>query len=1041
MARDDRARMDAILAGAGGDEPRASDRARMDAILGIGPAPEPRRRTIGEMARRPEMRPAERPPIFSGGTLMDVLDVIAAPGYATMGAIHEFARPVGEAIGEGRGLAGLLEGLESIPGGAWRGMGRRASFHDILQETVPEWKEEHPWAAGGASLLADIATYPGGLARLGTRGAGLAARPAARAGVAAAERVPFLGPRLVAPARAGVTTFLEARAPIRAGQRVRELEESGVAMRRGEVTGRIQKESQRLVETQKKMPTAPLPKPEFRLIPAGQKLLPEERLGIAAELPLPGQKVTQSNVETLAAAWAEGHSPSGLAQTAEIARGEIETYAKLLGLDMPRFRRLGGYIKGQGELYGPELVRAGAITAEEAAEMQVSGGYVRRMYEDKLLRWPEQVEKLKAAGKTEEAAKLVSYMENRVPISTGGRAQASLRRLAERKGLPTEVRAGLGEVTEASPRVYEQFRVIESILPRMRMFQRFSRDPKLASLTYRPGWLQLPTKKAAQLIDDAMEAAAAGQAGRADELMAVARHGGWGELAGRWVHPVLHDALIPKTLDLSQAGIGGMASAVARWMKALAAPAIERERVPRTGFWAAEAGALRTLKPAWTLWNLAGSLRNDSANMIAMHTYVGVPLPLVPYFYFKGFQHALKRTPFFRQIAREMPSIGQSASKREYRLAVDILADVTKGGRVTQSLRKRITGLPAAKWELSEVAGKIGATEYLIWRGMPRAQAVRLGEEALYHYGDVARIIEKLRTYGPIPFPTYAWKTAAMFPKAAWQHPERVSVWTRAMQNIGAMTPAEQREGEYELLPEWEKEGLPVRLPGADVLGRGRWARGAYALPWGSLDPEMLEAPVGGRLLVPADPLLDIARNRSWTGAPVWREGVDTGKAKWGKIGWHLVKSYAPMGYVIAEAQKARREKARVAAGGPPLPPTERKPLTRGELALRSVGVSLYVQDLPVALQWRKRDLDQEKSLIRAWVRQRIQETGTLSPADKEELERRVTALGEKAQTFAAAIKKLQPRLRAVPMAPQGEEAGAAPEPGRLAEGLMAPAR
>ena len=91
-----------------------------------------------------------------------------------------------------------------------------------------------------------------------------------------------------------------------------------------------------------------------------------------------------------------------------------------------------------------------------------------------------------------------------------------------------------------------------------------------------------------------------------------------------------------------------------------------------------------------------------------------------------------------------------------------------------------------------------------------------------------------------------------------------------------------------------------------------------------------------------------------------------------------------------------------------------------------------------MALQWRKRDLDREKSQIRAWLQQQIQQTGTLSPADKQELSRRVTALGEKAQKFAAAIEKLQPRLQAVPLAPQGAEAeAAAQEPGRLAGGLM----
>ena len=748
-------------------------------------------------------------------------------------------------------------------------------------------------------------------------------------------------------------------------------------------------------------------------------VLRRERRGIAADIPAAfdpntgwkatGEELTGAHVQALAAGWAEGMSPSGLARTPVEARAEVVDLARSLGIKTDQFLSLAKRGKNIGVAARERLIASGAITRAEAEAMERSGGYIRRVYELKLKNIDKRIAELQAAGETELADRLASARANIVQVTTGGRAAAKLRMLTERLNLPVDVRRELGEIAELAPRIWMQQGVFARIWPRMELFRELSRDARVVSAEYRPNWLRMPTQRAEDLIERAGKLAEAGKLSEAATVMEEASHTGWGMLAGKWVHPVMHDALVPKPFDHKSA------QGFVRWLGSMAAPTVERE-APK-GIWAAEAAALGQLKRWWVPWSGAGQIRNMGGNMIAMHSYGGVPAPLVPYFYLKGMWEIHKNGSFWRKMQREMSSLAEPAIHTDFQVAVKTLRETMRGAKVSDSLWRKIRNAPYRFFGLNEAAAKTGTAMYQHAQGISYSTAAKVSETAIFHYGDVARIIDKFRMYGPIPFPTYWWKNLAMFPKTLMEHPERIGLYTRGMEALAGGRPKEEVAGLRKLQPEYEKVGLPVPIPGEDAKGRVRWYRAGYVLPWGSMIGEpgvgALAGPAGeaagGRLLPVTDPLVDVLRNQTRWGGSLWEE-EDSRRDKWTKIGWHLVSSYLPQGYLVKAGADTVSEKMRLGRGGRPLRRTERKPMSAGQLAARAVGVSLYIQDVPLAVKQRRSQIEAKRRRLAEWTDE--QRKSGRDPSEwKAERDRRVEALGKEMEEFAKIVEGVRPRL------------------------------
>ncbi len=165
-----------------------------------------------------------------------------------------------------------------------------------------------------------------------------------------------------------------------------------------------------------------------------------------------------------------------------------------------------------------------------------------------------------------------------------------------------------------------------------------------------------------------------------------------------------------------------------------------------------------------------------------------------------------------------------------------------------------------------------------------------------------------------------------------------------------------------------------------------------------------------GRILPVIDPLLDITRNQSWNQAPIWDE-ADTPRQKYAKIGWYLVANYLPQGYLVKAGAEAYTEKRRVARGGIPLGALDRKPMTTPQLLGRGIGISVYVQDLPIALQKRKNELNRKQGNNVKWLKREVDRVGKTTPEVEAEAQRRAIELGEEWAAFAEAVAAIQPRI------------------------------
>jgi hypothetical protein len=145
--------------------------------------------------------------IFSGGPLMDVLDIVAVPGYAEQGALQAYQRAVEKVSGRkmfrGKAKWNLKEfrataaGFAAMPAGALRGIQRRASFGDVLRQEAPGFVQAHPTAAAALTMAGDIATFPAGATNEVLGGVARVARPLVRGAGATLTRAIATRPEVI----------------------------------------------------------------------------------------------------------------------------------------------------------------------------------------------------------------------------------------------------------------------------------------------------------------------------------------------------------------------------------------------------------------------------------------------------------------------------------------------------------------------------------------------------------------------------------------------------------------------------------------------------------------------------------------------------------------------------------------------------------------------------------------------------------------------------------------------------------------------------
>lgn len=117
------------------------------------------------------------------------------------------------------------------------------------------------------------------------------------------------------------------------------------------------------------------------------------------------------------------------------------------------------------------------------------------------------------------------------------------------------------------------------------------------------------------------------------------------------------------------------------------------------------------------------------------------------------------------------------------------------------------------------------------------SQAASVADRALFNYADVPYMVDFARKYGIVPFITFPFKAAPAVAEALYKHPWRVLKYERVADewNESIVGTPEQVAEEVEALPEHVRENLVLRLPFKDDEGRARYIDLSYFLPWAVL--------------------------------------------------------------------------------------------------------------------------------------------------------------------------------------------------------------
>lgn len=689
-------------------------------------------------------------------------------------------------------------------------------------------------------------------------------------------------------------------------------------------------------------------------------MLPASRRGVNYTLPQPGEKVTPADVQVLTSALADSESISGMALTPRDARLEVIGAAQSLGLDMQKLQRAAKLTRMQGQQYTRSLVKVGVFSAEEGKAMETGGGYLRRIYERYTPGQQEVfLQKLRDAGMEEKARRLESSMANRPQVNAAGRVGTRNRAFTQRQNLPLETRQALGEIPFAGPRLRAQGTETAHTLSTAEMMQQIAADPHLASSTPVAGWIHVTPNKA---LENAEKMEQLGNVKAAAKYREAAKQGQWGALENMWVHPTVHDSLIPKswrTIQLTEPEKPWHVR-VGRYIEAMAAPAVESSgpsAIP--GF-----GRLKRLN---TLLSPGSQGANVLSNLAQMHQRGMVSGIRAAPQYIKGGVLYRRGGKFVMDAMKHIPGLANTSLTSELQDAMTALEQIAKGGRVEPSLLEKVRRTPAAVWQANEIMAKLGIADYHLARGKSWAQAAKLATQAVFNYADVPRGVEYVRSGKNVlsllaPFPTFLWKAVPMTAQVAAEHPSRLNVYTRGRQAIESLSPKDETNAERNVLPDYERANFDTRLPMKDKYGRPMWWRTGRITPQGALAEPVQGGP--GRQFFGIDPAINAIRGTD-------EYGRDIGGTL-DRLAYVATRTVAPVAQLKALGESLRPQTAEKNYPKKALPPTP------GEAVGRLLGVaSVYPQDISRDRKRLEMDWEQgPKKSLDAWLKRKEEKKG-----------------------------------------------------------------
>lgn len=413
----------------------------------------------------------------------------------------------------------------------------------------------------------------------------------------------------------------------------------------------------------------------------------------------------------------------------------------------------------------------------------------------------------------------IRFFGDRKPI------RVNLDRFRKRQDIPEDIRMAMGEIKQAGYPTTKGLTQLGQAVERARFFKEVSQ--RYAKTEPFKNWQQLPTTKAL------------------------------GELGGKYVSPVIYG-------DIQQ----------------MIRVASKGERAYRTG--------IGLWKWAKVIANPATHLRNMYSNVILAD--LGGLSPLRVDIWAEALSDLAHRGRYYKELKKNSNILYETFYGREIG---DMLKALEKSDGTNMFMKMRntmkfITQKTGNVYQAEEQWSKMALYIFYRKKGWEALKAAKEAEKWLFNYREVPYFIDVLRgsriggglgalASGAYPFITFSYKVTPRLIEKAWKNTPQLTKWMKMYRGIEQFADEETLEKQKELLPDYMREGMYLRLPFQDEAGREQYLDLNFILPWGDIGEV-------GRTIEPNHPfwamLYSLILNKSGLGYDIVKPGSTEQEAR-----------------------------------------------------------------------------------------------------------------------------------------------------------------
>jgi len=273
----------------------------------------------------------------------------------------------------------------------------------------------------------------------------------------------------------------------------------------------------------------------------------------------------------------------------------------------------------------------------------------------------------------------------------------------------------------------------------------------------------------------------------------------------------------------------------------------------------------RTYRTGIGLWKWAKVIANPATHLRNMYSNViladlGGLSPLRIDIWAEALSDLAHRGKYYKELKKNSNILYETFYGREIG---DMLTALEKAEGTNMFMKMRnamkfITQKTGNVYQAEEQWSKMALYIFYRKKGWEPLKAAKEAEKWLFNYREVPYFIDVLRgsriggglgalASGAYPFITFSYKAVPRIIEKAWKNTPQLTKWMKMYRGIEQFADEETLEKQKELLPDYMREGMYLRLPFQDEAGREQYLDLNFILPWGDIGEV-------GRTLTPNHP-------------------------------------------------------------------------------------------------------------------------------------------------------------------------------------------